>query len=247
AAEGLMLATWRLESLQAIIKIPMKYKPNVIYLQKDARARAVFGMGKWIHRNVHAADQNVLECSLSLMNHRWCVPALADDEVSAIAHRAIKEIPYDPTIPIQNAVAAGHFFAEVFGDVVRYDEKRKEWFVWGTHRWIPGRSEARRLAQGIARHMMTISLAFPLEDSFLGKVKISLRQHPESGGLREWAEELLKRDGLNGMMNEAQHLRPVVDEGTGWDENPHLLCCENGVVDLRTGEKRDGRPEDRIT
>src|SRR5207245_7264789 len=70
AAEGLMLATWRLESLQAIIKIPMKYKQNVIYHQKDARARAVFGMGTWIHRNVHAADENVLEWSLWLMHHR---------------------------------------------------------------------------------------------------------------------------------------------------------------------------------
>jgi len=29
-----------------------------------------------------------------------------------------------------------------------------------------------------------------------------------------------------------------------FDKNPFILCCNNGVVDLTTGELRDGRPED---
>jgi P4 family phage/plasmid primase-like protien len=31
------------------------------------------------------------------------------------------------------------------------------------------------------------------------------------------------------------------------DTNPHLLCCTNGVWDFKTGEFRDGKPEDYIT
>ena len=33
----------------------------------------------------------------------------------------------------------------------------------------------------------------------------------------------------------------------GWDADPWLLAVANGVVDLRTGTLREGRPDDRIT
>ena len=34
--------------------------------------------------------------------------------------------------------------------------------------------------------------------------------------------------------------------GYEWDKNPFLLGCKNGTVDLKTGEFRDGQPEDYI-
>lgn len=34
--------------------------------------------------------------------------------------------------------------------------------------------------------------------------------------------------------------------GDGWDQNPWLLGCKNGVVDLRNGIFREGRPDDYI-
>jgi putative DNA primase/helicase len=34
--------------------------------------------------------------------------------------------------------------------------------------------------------------------------------------------------------------------GDGWDQNPWLLGCKNGVINLKTGKRRDGRPEDYI-
>jgi putative DNA primase/helicase len=39
----------------------------------------------------------------------------------------------------------------------------------------------------------------------------------------------------------------IADSGEGWDADPWLLGVANGVVDLRTGAVREGRPEDRIT
>ncbi len=35
-------------------------------------------------------------------------------------------------------------------------------------------------------------------------------------------------------------------EGHEWDRNPYLLACPNGVIDLRTGELREGRQEEYI-
>jgi putative DNA primase/helicase len=45
----------------------------------------------------------------------------------------------------------------------------------------------------------------------------------------------------------AQSVVPLADAGDSWDLGPWLLGVPNGVVDLTTGVRRDGRPEDRIT
>lgn len=40
---------------------------------------------------------------------------------------------------------------------------------------------------------------------------------------------------------------PLLVSDDKLDADPYLLACENGVVDLRTGERRDGRPSDYTT
>jgi putative DNA primase/helicase len=45
----------------------------------------------------------------------------------------------------------------------------------------------------------------------------------------------------------ARSIRPIADSGDNWDNDTWLLGVNNGVVDLRTGELRPGRPDDRIT
>jgi phage/plasmid-associated DNA primase len=47
--------------------------------------------------------------------------------------------------------------------------------------------------------------------------------------------------GVPGLM-----LKVATVHGLEMDKEPHLLGCANGVLDLRTGALRDGRPEDRI-
>lgn len=36
------------------------------------------------------------------------------------------------------------------------------------------------------------------------------------------------------------------DTGQHWDSNPWLLACQNGVIDLKTGILRPGKPDDLI-
>ena len=45
----------------------------------------------------------------------------------------------------------------------------------------------------------------------------------------------------------AQGMEPIADAGKNWDLKPMILCAPNGVVELKTGDIRKGRPEDRIT
>jgi putative DNA primase/helicase len=49
------------------------------------------------------------------------------------------------------------------------------------------------------------------------------------------------------MLALAQNILPISDAGDAWDLDPWLLGVPNGVVDLKTGTLRAGRPEDRIT
>jgi putative DNA primase/helicase len=39
---------------------------------------------------------------------------------------------------------------------------------------------------------------------------------------------------------------PITDNGADWDNQPMLFACANGVIDLKTGKLRDGKPEDRL-
>lgn len=149
-----------------------------------------------------------------------------------------------------NDVGNAQYFVAMYGDLVRFDHACKRWLRWGLHRWEPD-------VDGAVRRMAVEALRQRREWIF-----DQLRQLPPpgEGGEDPFKEErahLLKalrftfnsenRNRLEAMIALASNLRPVADSGEGWDETPGLLCCENGVVDLHTGELRDGRPEDRIT
>jgi putative DNA primase/helicase len=45
----------------------------------------------------------------------------------------------------------------------------------------------------------------------------------------------------------AEWQEPLADSGEKWDCDPWLLGAGNGVIDLKSGELREGAPEDRIT
>ncbi len=62
-----------------------------------------------------------------------------------------------------------------------------------------------------------------------------------------WAIGSESKSRLDAALALAATELPIADAGEGWDADPWLLGVANGVLDLRTGELRDGRREDRIT
>jgi putative DNA primase/helicase len=54
------------------------------------------------------------------------------------------------------------------------------------------------------------------------------------------------RARLDAVLALARCLEPLADDGRGWDADPWLLGTPTGVVNLKTGEHRNGRPDDRI-
>lgn len=128
--------------------------------------------------------------------------------------------------------------AEVFvalrANDVRFDHARRRWLVWEGHRWRPDTdAEVRRLALDALRARL--------------RAAGDEMSHESAKKLATHALRSESRGGIDAMLSLAGSMKPIADDGEGWDCDVGLLGVPNGVVDLRTGELRDGRPEDRIT
>lgn len=124
--------------------------------------------------------------------------------------------------------------AHLFGDTLRYDHRRRRWLIWNEHHWQPDQDgEVTRMAQYAAK--IRFMQAADIADTEQRRQQAS------------WAISSESRMRLSAAVALAQDTKPMADSGENWDQDIHLLGVNNGVVDLKTGELRPGRPEDRIT
>lgn len=130
--------------------------------------------------------------------------------------------------------ANAEYMVSVHSDSIRYDHKLGRWLLWRSHRWHedPGDS-VYRLA--IASVRKRYSEASTIDD---------LNQREK---VARWCISSEQRSRLESAIALARMLKPIADDGQEWDADPWLLGVHNGIVDLRTGRLRPGKPEDRIT
>jgi len=106
--------------------------------------------------------------------------------------------------------------------------------MWRQHRWVLDADAAViRLGLSSARKWQREA------------IEIADPEHRER--VITFAIRLERRDALNNMLALARAMQPIADAGTKWNCDPYLLGVANGVVDLRTGRLRRGKPDDRIT
>jgi putative DNA primase/helicase len=128
----------------------------------------------------------------------------------------------------------GELFAALFRDKLRFDHKRKRWLGWRTHWWEQDTTEQVLIgAKNAARYRL--KAASELEDDEERRREV------------KWAVQSESRYRLGAMVEQARAESPLAEVGENWDSDPWLLGVGNGVVDLRTGTLRPGRPEDHIT
>lgn len=153
-------------------------------------------------------------------------------------------IPSEPPDRLEPATMPGAFnltdsgnaeyFAVRHGRDVRYDHRRERWLLWRRHRWQPDAdAEIRRLAKSAMRQRFKDAAVLDDPDARSRTAK--------------WAIGSESRSRLDAVLYLAQAESPIADAGERWDAEPWLLCVPNGVIDLRTGELRPGRRDDRIT
>jgi len=130
---------------------------------------------------------------------------------------------------------AAYHFADRGGAEVRFDHGRRIWLIWHGHRWRPDRDqEIRRL--WLKALGDRYSAALLITDS-------EMRERTLSAIVAAGATD----DAIAAGLRIAASMKPVATSGDAWDPDPWILGCENGLVDLRTGALRVGRPEDMVS
>lgn len=134
----------------------------------------------------------------------------------------------------RQSLAAWHF-ACMAGDHVRFDHGRDVWMLWSSHRWVPDPiGQVNELWRRVLARRYELALAIADEKARDRAVK-GIQDAGASDG------------AINGGLHIASSMSPLATAADAWDRDPYLLGCANGVVDLRTGRLRPGRPEDMIS
>ena len=211
-------------------------------------------------------SESAILAALSVTNRERCDPPIESEEVAGIAHSAAQHKPADsapvrerPSEQIQEQAKTPEpervRGADLLADLAQlpltdsgnreamgllydgralYDHRRKRWLVWAGHRWKPdGDGAVQRMALEAIRERLRA--AAELDDSDSRK-KVAA-----------WALSSESAYRLRSMVSLAQDHPPFARTGETFDAVNHLLGCENGVVDLRSGELRPGRPDDELT
>ncbi len=135
---------------------------------------------------------------------------------------------------LQTDMGNADAFRDAFRGAVCFDHRRKQWRVYRGHCWrLDTHGEVLRLAM---RHVRQRQAA--------------AQQLTDDAVRHAWIKYLLRCESsrsLTAMLSLAANLDGLADPGDAWDLDPWLLGVPNGVVDLRTGDLRDGKPADRIT
>lgn len=141
------------------------------------------------------------------------------------------------------------YFCDLFGEVLRYDQSRKRWLIWRTHRWEPDLlKRAEEAAQSAARNRLNEAIKLPMglgKDPITGMIDPQTRTREDA---IKWALQSEGRFRIESVLALAQKTSRIsVQTSEGWDANPWLLGVQNGVIDLRTGKLRKGEKDDFIT
>jgi putative DNA primase/helicase len=125
-------------------------------------------------------------------------------------------------------------FTMLFGDDLRYDFRQKRWLSWDAHRWAPDSDgHIDRLSLRAIRARQHAALNIEDQDRRLKAIK--------------WAVGSENQGRLSATNSLARSMKPIADKGDKWDQDAWLMGCDNGVIDLRTGNLRAARRDDAIT
>lgn len=185
-----------------------------------------------------------ITAALLAENAARCQPPLPEAEVRQIAASVGR---YEPAakpesegarpVSVQSQPFTDSGNAErleaLHGADLRYVDVEGKWYAWQGARWAPDETKALLAAKDVARRMY--AEAATINDDGLRAALAGWGRKSESAGRRAATLQLARAEGR------------IPASPAEFDADPWLFNCENGVVDLRTGDLRPHRREDFIT
>jgi len=124
--------------------------------------------------------------------------------------------------------------AAAYGEVLRYVPAWKAWLIWDGSRWVRDDYISLEMrAKDVIRKYFKKAIGNRGEERDDDAVKHALRSE--------------RRERIRAMVELAKSEPRMCVEPNQLDRDPLLFNCENGTIDLRTGELREHRKSDYIT
>ena len=149
-----------------------------------------------------------------------------------------------------NELGDGCLYAFLHEDCFIYSKSAKEWFIWNGDHWE--RDVFERASVQVEKVVDCYLEEVGRVDAIISELA---KEEKSVADLEKKRDALMKRiqrlrsdRGRNACLrmahtNEQNSLALMGEE---FDKQPWLLPCKNGVVDLRTGDLRPGRPADYL-
>ena len=119
-----------------------------------------------------------------------------------------------------------HRYVEEFGEVLRFVPQLGSWFYWDGMRWM--RDVGGERVTTFARRLIEI-----LEE------ESGILPEDTGKGLLRWLRATRTGRKIPLLVEKSQTLKPCPARVETFDNDPYLVNCRNGVLDLRTGELQD--------
>ena len=154
-----------------------------------------------------------------------------------------------------NEVGDAYMFRTLFKNRLCYDHTAKEWYLFNGHYWVLDYLEDcvsamdlvvkiyARVAGELAKSSENLSAN--AKDSEVRK-RVNKMEQKRRNILQRMFNLNTKRRRGNVLELAAAGSNSLGISGWEWDLNPWQLGCQNGVIDLHTGELINGRPENYI-
>ena len=129
-------------------------------------------------------------------------------------------------------------------------EKKGVWFTFKNHRWEPDKGLSLRLALSKDIHNLYSLKRTNLENEYHHFDQGDNRAEnikKKMKSLSDVMQKLKRTNDKNNIMREAMELFYDKEFIRNMDTNKYLLCFNNGVVDFKNKEFRQGYPQDYIT
>lgn len=171
------------------------------------------------------------------INQEQCSPPLPEKEVQAIAKSVGK---YTNGANEKNAsieltdLGNARRLVERFGDQIRYCGPWNKWMVWDGKRWKrDDTGELERMAKEITEYIL--------------KEAINCKDSSSSNLLFNHAIRSQASNKIRATIDVAKTESRVAARPEDFDKDMYLFNCENGILDLRTGELLPHNPRWLIT
>lgn len=130
-------------------------------------------------------------------------------------------------------IGIGYAFADYFKPIARFDRERGIWYVFDGKVWQPDENAlaVAELAKRLADRLYTFALQIKDEDTRNRYIKR--------------VQKLQMRKNRRTMIEDAKSVYPVPH--SVFDRNTDLFNCQNGTLNLTTGEFRSHDPADFLT